>query len=114
MDFVDRLPNLRGKTMIFVVVDRLSKYAHFVAISHPYTAMSVVQVFFENIFKLHGMSKSIICDRDPAFTSHFWKELFKLRDTSFNFNSAYHPQTDGQTEVVNCTMEMYLRCFMRS
>jgi hypothetical protein len=78
MDFVDGLPNSRGKTMVFVVVDCLSKYAHFVAISHPYTAMSVAQVFFENIFKLNGMPKSIVCDRDPAFTSHFWKELFQL------------------------------------
>ena len=114
MDFVDGLPNSRGKTIIFVVVDRLSKYAYSVAISHPYSAMSVTQVFFENIFKLHGMPKSIVCDRDLAFTSHFWKESFRLQGTSFNFSFAYHPQTDGQTEVVNRTMEMYLRCFTSS
>jgi hypothetical protein len=114
MDFVDGLPNSRGKTTIFVVVDRLSKYAHFVAISHLYSAMSVAQVFFKNIFKLHDMPKSIVCNRDPVFTSHFWKELFRLQGTSFNFSSAYHPQTDGQTEVVNRTMEMYLGCFMSS
>jgi len=62
MDYINGLPNSRGKKTIFVVVDRLSKYAHFIAISHPYTAMSIVQVFFENIFKLHGMPKSIVCD----------------------------------------------------
>jgi hypothetical protein len=94
-----------------VVVDQLSKYAHFIAISHPYTAVSIAQVFFENIFKLHGMPKSIVCDRDPTFTSNFWTELFKLQETSFNFSSAYHAQTDGKTEVVNRTLEMYLRCF---
>jgi hypothetical protein len=71
MDFINGLPSSRGKSTIFIVVDRLSKYTHFLAISHPYTAVSVVQVFFENIFKLLGMPKSIVCDRDPTFTSQF-------------------------------------------
>ncbi len=91
MDFIDGLQNSRGKTTIFVVVDRLSKYVHFIAISHPYMAVSIAQVFFKNSFKLHGMPKSIVCDRDPAFTSHFWIELFRLQGTSFNFSSVYHP-----------------------
>ena len=78
VDFIDGLPISQGKTTIFVVVDRLSKYAHFVPISHPYTAVGVAQVFFEQIFRLHGMPRSIVCDRDIAFTSAFWKELFRL------------------------------------
>lgn len=91
MDFIDALPNSKGKTTIFVVIDRLSKYSHFIPISHPYTAAGIAQVFFKQVFKLYGMPKSIVCDRDSTFTSLFWRELFRLQGTIFNFSSTYHP-----------------------
>ena len=72
MDFVVGLPMSKGKSVIFVIVDRLSKLAHFIPISHPYTASSIAQIIFENIFKLYGMPKSIVCDRNITFTSVFF------------------------------------------
>lgn len=114
MDFITRLPSSQGKSVIYVVVDRFSKFTHFMPLKHPFTATMVAQVFFEDVFKLHGLPTSIVCDKDPTFTSNFWQELFQLQGIKFNFSSSYHPQTDGQTEVVNRTLEMYLCCFTSS
>ena len=97
-----------------VVVDRMTKYNHLLSLAHPYTAETMAQIFFEQVFCLHRMPQSNVCDRDPTFTSHFWTELFCLQGTSFNFSPTNHPQTDGQTEVVNRTLEMYLRCLTRA
>ncbi|KAL4587069.1 hypothetical protein LXL04_011719 [Taraxacum kok-saghyz] len=111
MDFITQLPPSGGKTAIWVIVDRLSKYAHFIALPPHYTAPSLAIIFLQHIYRLHGLPKTIVSDRDPIFLSHFWKDLFAKIGTKLLHSSAYHPQTDGQTEVVNRCLESYLRCF---
>ena len=74
-----------------VVVDRLSKYAHFCPLSHPFTPSLIAQVFLDHIFKLHRMPTSIVSDRDPNFTITFWQKLFKLQGTQMSMSTTYHP-----------------------
>jgi hypothetical protein len=95
MEFITGLPKSGNKLVIMVVVDCLSKYAHFYALQHPFTTSTVAQIFMDQIFKLHGMPHSIVYDRDPTFTSNFWQELFKLYNTQLHLSTAYHPWTDG-------------------
>ena len=112
MDFIDGLPQSRQFDCILVVVDKLTKYAHFVAIRHPYTASSVAETFVDTVFRLHGMSAALVSDRDPVFTSHFWQAVFKATGTELRMSTANHPETDGKTEHVNQSIECYLRCFI--
>jgi hypothetical protein len=111
MDFITGLPKSGNKSVIMVVVDRLSKYAHFCALKHPFIASTVAQIFMDQVFKLHGMSHSIVSNRDPTFTINLWQELFKIQGIDLHLSIAYHPQIDGQMEVVKKSLEKYLRFF---
>ncbi|WVZ76926.1 hypothetical protein U9M48_024844 [Paspalum notatum var. saurae] len=110
MDFVEGFPKVGGKSVVLTVVDRFSKYGHFIPLGHPYSAASVARVFFDSIVRLHVFPCFIVSDRDPVFTSTFWAELLRLSGVKLLLSSAFHPQTDGQSEVTNRTIVMYLRC----
>jgi hypothetical protein len=112
MDFIVGLPKSGNNSFMMVVIDRLSKYAHFFSLQHPSTTTTVAQISMDNIFKIHGMPTSIVSTRDPTFTSNFWQELIKIQDTQLHLSTTYHPQMYGQTEVVNKCLETYLRCFL--
>jgi hypothetical protein len=114
LDFIVGLPSFQRNTMILVVVDRFSKATHFAKLPSRFTASQVASVFAETVYKLHGMPKSIVSDRDPIFLSKFWQELFKSSGTKLRMSTAYHPQTDGQTEIVNKALQQYLRCFVHN
>ncbi|KAH9774757.1 hypothetical protein KPL71_006192 [Citrus sinensis] len=111
MDFITGLPLSRGYSSILVVVDRLTKSTHFGALLGNFTAHKTVELFVEIVVKIHGFPSSVISDCDPVFLSQFWNRLLTLSGTSLHHSTAYHPQTDGQTEVVNRSLEQYLRAF---
>ena len=94
-----------------VVVDRLTKYTHSCALSHPLNAGIVVATFMDTDRKLHGNPKTIVSDRDPIFNEKFWIELFSGLGTQLAHSSSYHSQFDGKTEIVNKCLEGYICCF---
>lgn len=110
MDFIDRLSKSNGFTVIFVVIDRLSKYAHFVLLKYLYTTLTVAIMFLREFVRLHGILESIVSDRDKVFLSLFWQELIRLQGTQLKHSKDYHLQT----EVVNRCLETYLCCFVSS
>jgi hypothetical protein len=114
MDFIEGLPKSDSANAILVVVDKFTKYIHFVPLHHPFTAASVAKLFMDNVYRLHSLPSAIVSDRDRVFTSNFWQSMFKLTGTKLSLNTAYHPQTDGQTERVNQCLETYLRCFVHA
>ena len=112
MDFIVQLPKSKnGFDAIMVVCDRLSKGAVFTPMYTTNTAPEVAKLYFENVCRRYGFPKSIVSDRDSKFTSNFWKSLWSLFDTRLDMSTAFHPQTDGQTERTNRTLEQILRAF---
>jgi hypothetical protein len=95
MDFITGLPRVQGRDYIFVMVDRLTKFAHFFAIPTDYKAIQVAELFFREVFRLHGLPGQIVSDRDGHFINAFWHELFRLVGTELAMSTSEHPQTDG-------------------
>lgn len=91
MNFIEGLPKSQMRNVVFMVVNRLTKYAHFIHLSHPYTAAKIDNLYMQIVFKLHGMPSTIVSERDPIFTSHFWKTLMSLQGVALAMSSSYHP-----------------------
>ena len=114
MDFVTGLPKTqRGHDAIWVIMDRLTKSANFIAINNTYSLERYAQLYVDEIVRLHGALVSIVSDRDPHFTSRFWPKLQDAMGTRLHFSTAFHPQTDGQSDRTIQTLEDMLRaCVM--
>jgi hypothetical protein len=108
MDFIKALPKVSGKSVILNVVDRFSMYMHFIPLGHLYMATMVARAFFADIVRLHGLPCSIVSDYDSTFTSNFWGEVFKLSGVWLHMSMTFHPQSTGQSEVVNKITAMYV------
>jgi len=94
------------------MVNQFSKGMHFGSLSSHFTTFKVAALFLDTVYKLHGFPRSLVFDRDPIFVSQFWSELFKLSGSSLQMSIAYHPQSDGQTKVMNRILEQYLSSFV--
>jgi hypothetical protein len=110
MDFIVGLPRTQvGYDSIWVIVDRLTKVAHFIPVKTTYSGAKLAELYMSRIVCLHGVPKKIVSDGGSQFTSKIWERLHEFMDTKLNFSSAYHPQTDGQTERTNQILEDMLR-----
>uniref|UniRef100_A0A803KBS3 Gypsy retrotransposon integrase-like protein 1 n=1 Tax=Xenopus tropicalis TaxID=8364 RepID=A0A803KBS3_XENTR len=114
MDFIVELPKSSEMSTILVVVDRFSKMAHFIPLKKLPSASALAKIYVKEVFRLHGFPSSIVSDRGVQFVSRFWRAFCKLLKVKLNFSSAYHPQSNGQTERTNQSLEQFLRCFISS
>lgn len=112
MDFISDLPVSKGHDTILVVVDRFTKMAHFIACNKNISAEETAELVLRHVVRLHGLPNDIVTDRGTQFTSKFWSRLFELFGTQIKLSTAFHPQSDGQTERVNQILEQYLRCYI--
>ena len=111
-EFITQLPESQGCTQIMVVVDRFTKMAHFIDLGTDATAEDVAGTFLREVWRLHGLPSEVISDMDAKFSGKFWESLCKSLGISRRMSTAYHPQTDGQTERTNQVLEGYLRNFV--
>jgi hypothetical protein len=110
MDFVTGLPRTqKGNDSIWVIIDRLTKVAHFIPVKTTFGGATLTRIYLKEIVKLHGIPRKIVSDRGTQFTSKFWTSLQKAMGTKLDFSTAYHPQTDGKTKRVNKVLEYLLR-----
>lgn len=112
MDFIVQLPPSNGYTAILVVVDRMTKMSHFIPTTDDIDAAGTVNLLMCRVFSLHGLPDDIVSDRGATFTAQFTREFMLALKIKQNLSTAFHPQTDGQTERTNATLEQYLRCFI--
>jgi transposase InsO family protein len=111
MDFITQLPKSEGNTSVWVIVDRFSKMAHFIPLTEPATAENLAKIFVREIWRLHGLPSDIVSDRDSRFTSNFWQGVLTRLGIRPRMSTSFRPQTDGQTEKVNQSVELYVRTF---
>ncbi|PRQ42384.1 putative nucleotidyltransferase, Ribonuclease H [Rosa chinensis] len=110
MDFIYKLPRTQdGNDGIWMIVDRLTKSAHFLAVKETFSLDKLAKLYVDEIVRLHGVPESIVSDRDARFTSKFWRKVHKCLGTELQFSTAFHPQTDGQSERTIQTLEDMLR-----
>jgi len=112
VDFITKLPVVAGKDVILVVCDQLSKMTYFVATTEGTSAEGLARLFRDNVWKLHRLPKSVVSDRRPQFAAELTKELNRMLGIETRLFTAFHPQTDGQTEQMNQELEQYLRFFV--